>query len=90
MAKDTDTINQIAVSVGKIEVTVEELKKAVMGNGKPGLLDRVSCIENQHKNEADNKKESKEKKVKWFDRGWAVAMLFISQMVAWIFLIFRG
>ena len=97
MATNTETINKIAVSVARIEErmiryedTSIELTKAIKGNGKPGLLDRVQVIENCHATEAQAKKEVKEQKVKWFDRGWAIVMLFLAQVVVWLFLILRG
>jgi len=97
MATNTETINKIAVSVARIEErmiryedTSIELTKAIKGNGKPGLLDRVQVIENYHATEAQAKKEVKEQKVKWFDRGWAIVMLFLAQGVVWLFLILRG
>jgi len=89
---NTETINQIAVSVARIEErmirydeTSIELTKAIKGNGKPGLLDRVSCLENIHADDAKRQAEKKEVKAKWDLRTWAIAMLFISQLVLLIF-----
>jgi len=70
---NTETINKIAVSVARIEErmirydeTSIELTKAIKGNGKPGLLDRVSAIENCHEQEKQQKEalgKVKEKRI---------------------------
>ena len=85
-----DKITELSISAAVTASTVVELKKAVMGNGKPGLLDRVQVIENCHATEDRTKTDAKEKKKSWFDRGWAIAMLFLAQGVVWLFLVLRG
>jgi len=60
MATNTEMIVKIATGVAVIEKTVMGLEKAVMGNGKKGLLDRVTEIENRHCNEDEDEKEYKE------------------------------
>ena len=69
MAANTNAelIRGISVSVARIEErmiriddTSEELKKIIKGNGKPGLVDRVGCIEAVHA--ADEKKVEIEQK----------------------------
>lgn len=83
-----DKIGEIAVSIARIEermIRYEEnsieLTKAIKGNGKPGLLDRVSCIESQHSNEANAKKDAKEKKETWGARTWAIVVIAITAIV---------
>lgn len=89
MATNTEMINKIAVSVAVIESTVTDLKKAVMGNGTPGLLKRVTDIENRHGNEDTGRKDEKEKKEKVSARTWAVVMVFVTQFVGLIVLFIR-
>jgi hypothetical protein len=76
--------------VSRIEPTVNDLKKAVItGNGKPGLLERVNCIEIARASESDQKKEVKENKKTWDGRMWALSvsvfLLFAGQIVILIF-----
>ena len=87
-----DKIGEVAVSVARIEERMirfdeisTELTKAIKGNGKPGLLDRVSCIETQHANEAKSAEKKEANKTKWDLRAWAIVMLFIGQVVILIF-----
>jgi hypothetical protein len=89
MATNTEMINKIATSVAVIELTVTDLKKAVMGNGKPGLLDRVSVIENRHCTEDKDYKEDKEKKEKFSARTWAIVLIFITQFAGLVVLFIR-
>ena len=84
-----EKITELSVSAAVTASTVVELKKAVMGNGKPGLLDRVQVIENCHDNDAKSKKEAKEVKEKWSGRTWAVAMVFLTQFVGLVILFIR-
>lgn len=69
---NAETLQQIAVSVARIEerlIRYEEVQigllKTINGNGKPGLIDRVSCLEQDNKSrsqkEADQKEETKSK-----------------------------
>ncbi len=92
MATNTEMINKIATSVAVIESTVGRLDRAINGNGKPGLLDRVTVIENRHCNEDLDECEAKEKKDKE-DKAikekkdsisakiWAVILIFISAVI---------
>ena len=89
MATNTEMINQIAVSVAVIQTTVEKLDRAINGNGKPGLLDRVTTIENRHCNEDGDKKEEKEKREKISARTWAVVLIFITQFAGLVVLFIR-
>jgi len=89
MATNTETIQKIATSVAIIESTVQRLDKAINGNGKPGLLDRVTVIENRHCNEDKDEEENKDKKEKWSTRTWAVAMVMITQLIGLIVLFIR-
>ena len=89
MATNTEMTNKIATSVAVIEATVTDLKRAVMGNGKPGLLDRVTFIENRHCNEDTDIKEAKEKKEKIGARTWAVVLIFITQFAGLVVLFIR-
>lgn len=89
MATNTEMINKIATSVAVIEATVTDLKKAVMGNGKPGLLERVTTIENRHCTEDDDKKEEKEKKEIFSARTWAVVLIFLTQFIGLVILFIR-
>ena len=89
MATNTEMIVKIATSVAVIESTVTDLKKAVMGNGKKGLLDRVTDIENRHFNEDTNTSTVKKKKEIFSARTWAVVLIFITQFLAIALLFIR-
>jgi transcriptional regulator with AAA-type ATPase domain len=92
-----DKLGEVETGVALTTQTTQRLVKLIEGNGKPGLCDRVTVIENQHFNEAkrqesDQKQKDKveEKNKRWFDKGWAVIMLFLAQGVIWLFLVIRG
>ena len=89
MATNTEMINKIATSVAVIESTVGRLDKAINGNGKPGLLDRVTVIENRHCGEDNDKKDKKEKREKISARTWAVVLVFITQFAGLVVLFIR-
>lgn len=89
MATNTEMINKIAVSVAVIESTVTDLKKAVMGNGNPGLLKRVTDIENRHCNEDKDKEKVEKKKEKIDARVWGVLLVIITQFIMLIILFIR-
>ena len=86
---NTETINKIAVSVARIEErmiryeeTSIELSKAIKGNGKPGLLDRVSVIEDCHKHEKEQREQQKEVKTKRYDFSTKVILILITMVVS--------
>jgi hypothetical protein len=84
-----DKIGDVSVSVAHIEekmirfdeITTDLIKK-VNGNGKPGLLDRVGCIEEQHRNEAETKKAVVEVKSKRADFSSKVILILITMVVS--------
>jgi hypothetical protein len=84
------TLIEVKEAIARVEPTVNDLKKAVItGNGKPGLLERVNCIELARAGEADQKKENKENRKTWDGRMWALSvaifLLFAGQIVTLIF-----
>jgi CHASE3 domain sensor protein len=84
-----EAVNKVAISAAVTESIVVDLKKAVMGNGKPGLLDRVQIIENLHTQEAERKKQDCEKKEKISARTWGVILIFVTQFAGLIVLFIR-
>jgi hypothetical protein len=84
-----DTLGEVRVTVARIEerqirqdeISIE-LTKAIKGNGKPGLLDRVGCIEEQHREEAKTKTAVVEMKSKRSDFSTKVVLLVISMVVS--------
>lgn len=82
------------------ESNTDLMKVVIKGNGKLPLTERVqkledkNCIEEEIKAVEDAKKsqavkDAKENKSKWGARVWAVIMLFVAQLVIWLFLFLR-
>lgn len=93
-AEVIEKIGEVAVSVARIEQRMirydeisAELTKAIKGNGKPGLLDRVSAIENKHETEKEQKEEKQKTKEKWGTRTWAIASAIIVYVITNIFVV---
>ena len=93
-AEVLEKVGEVAVSVARIEQRMirydeisAELTKAIKGNGKPGLLDRVTVIENCHAAEEKQKAEKKETKDKWGARAWAIASAVIVYVITNIFVV---
>ncbi len=86
---NTETINKIAVSVARIEermirydeVSIE-LTKAIKGNGKPGLLDRVSVIENCIAHDKEQKEEHEKVKDKRQEFSSKLILILITMVVS--------
>ena len=84
-----DTVGEVRVTVARIEerqirqeeITTDLIKK-INGNGRPGLLDRVSCIEEQHRNEATTKQAVTVIKDKRADFSTKVVLLVIGMVVS--------
>ncbi len=60
---------EVAVELGKIQTSLEALIKAVNGNGQPGIVQRLSKLEQQHQIVYDRQKNCtanlKENKIDW-------------------------
>jgi hypothetical protein len=84
-----DKLGDVSVSVAHIEekmirfdeITTDLIKK-VNGNGKPGLLDRVSSIEEEHRNEAKTKTAVVEMKSKRSDFSTKVVLILITMVIS--------
>ena len=79
-------VTSIAESTARLEVSVSDLKKTVMGNGKPGLVDRMNIIEGcfgEHsKNQEKAEKAAGEKANKKIDFGTKVLLAIVGMIVS--------
>lgn len=89
-----DKLSSIDTRLTVIETSVSRLDKSVHGNGKPGLVEDVRCVEvklDKHLEEFEkNEAKQRASKDKLDARWWAVIIIFISQVIAWIFQIAKG
>jgi Ca2+-dependent lipid-binding protein len=89
-----DKLSSIDTRLTVIETSVSRLDKSVHGNGKPGLVDDVRDVEvklDKHLEEFEkNEAKQRTSKDKLDARWWAVIVIFISQVIAWIFQIAKG
>jgi len=89
-----DKLSSIDTRLTVIETSVSRLDKSVHGNGKPGLVEDVRYVEtklDKHLEEFEKIEKSKAaSKDKMAAHWWAVLIIFISQVIAWIFQIAKG
>lgn len=45
---DQDAVSKIAETLGRLDARMENIEKAVLGNGQPGLIQRITTIEAQN------------------------------------------
>ncbi len=89
MPTNSEMIHEIATSVAVIKDTVMRLDKAVMGNGKPGLVERVKCIEMVHEQQAAEEQKQRAQRERLSGRAWAVLLVLITQAVGLVVLFIR-
>jgi len=73
---------EVSKAVAVMVPMVDELNRAIKGNGKPGLLERVGTIEEQHRNETKTKTSVVEMKNKRADFSTKVVLLVIGMVVS--------
>lgn len=65
---------------------VDDLAKILKGNGHPGLVKRMDCLEvdwKQHKKECDDEKQvAKEKKAERHEISWKIILLVVGMIIS--------
>lgn len=96
----TVTNNDLAVMIGELrsnvaglQASVTEIKTALNGNGKPGLISDFKSLKvdvDAHLGDAKKQSEqNKEKKEKWSGRTWALVMVVFTQLVTLLIVFLR-
>ena len=96
-----DRLMDVSVALARVEGRIQNveasnaelIKVVIKGNGHLPLTRRVQELEDWHCAEDATKEQAKsdvkEKKKKWGDRSWAFIMLFLAQLVIWLFLFLK-
>lgn len=90
-------IGNIDTRLTVIEHTTDRIEKSLFGNGKPGFIEDLRCLDiavkEHHKADAEMRKDAKERREKFNARTWAIVVAvvgaFITQTVSLIYLFIR-
>lgn len=84
-----EKLSSIEARISIIEERVGRMDKSLNGNGKPGALEHINCMERELEKhltdyEADIKKRDKKE-----NRSWSIYLAIITQAIAWIFVLLK-
>jgi len=96
-AMSIEKLSSIDTRLAVIETTVTRLDKAMHGNGKPGLSDRVQCVEHlvdnhlaEYKEHIQNRNDSEKARREFWNRVvLAIIAMVVSNIGTIIFALFK-